>query len=165
MNFIMDSYQSAMSPFLTPPAEAHTRRLLMKKIASQRAPHAVPILDRIEKITKDFEQNKITKNEVVKKIIEITKKYGDENLNKGILTKLQMLEGEEPKQRLEKPIALFSQPITTKRKGLLDFMGDVEAHKKKTTKKRKQTKKRGKKKRWDPWKDDGHPLANSLGRK
>jgi len=147
-NFIIDSYQTAMNPLLTPPGESRARRKIMRKIASRRAPNRIGVLDLIEKITKSYEKKEITFDVAINRLANISQRYGDKNLNNGIMAKVNMLNGhnQEKQLRPEKNIALFSNL-------------SPPAKKRKKSKKRK-TKKKG----WDPSKDE-HPMAKFLGGK
>jgi hypothetical protein len=136
LEFVLESYQDAMNPFSTPPAESHARRKIMKRIAAKRAPRVVPILDQIENIVKRCEQGQLSLEKALDKLANISAKYGDKNLHNGVLMKINMIKGQKPTQRIEKPVALFS------------------------FKEEKKTKKRGRR-----TKKKKHPLAEFLGGK
>jgi len=114
-NFVIDSYQTSMSPFLSPPMESRARRKIMRKIASRRAPGKVGILDRIEKITNSFEKHEISLSVALNKLANISQRHGDKNLHNGIMSKINMLNGQQTskKTRPEKNIALFSNLSNT----------------------------------------------------
>jgi hypothetical protein len=184
LDFVIDTYQNAMSPFSTPLEESHARRKMMKGIAARRAPQTVPILDQIEKIVKNCEYERITLDDALKKLEKISAKYGDKDLHKGVKMKIGMIKGEKPKDRMEKPVALFSNIKEPKRPTLTDIAKDTKKKgkpkplfdfkerkrptladiTKQTKKKTKKKKKRGKKKDWDPLTDE-HPMAGLFGGK
>ena len=180
LDFVIDSYQDAIGSHITPPAESHARRKIMKKIAVKRAPHAVSILDQIENIVKNFESGTVGIEKTLDRLASISARFGDKNLHNGVMMKIDMLRGQKPTQRMEKPVAMFSFK-EEKRPTLLDIIGKkktaakplfeikdikitpltniMEKPKKHTKSKQKKHKKR--KKNWDPAKDK-HPIAAFL---
>lgn len=141
LDFIIDTYQNGMSPFNTPPEESRARRMMLKGIAKKRAPRSIPLLNQIETIVKQCEKGEITLTNALNKMAKLSSKHGDKNLHKGILMKIDMIKGTQPKGRVQKPIALFS-----------------------LTKDVKKPRKKRKKKSWDPLKDE-HPMAKLFGGK
>ncbi|MFW6121616.1 MAG: hypothetical protein ACOC80_12055 [Petrotogales bacterium] len=154
--FVIDSYQTAMTPIPTNSKESRARRKIMKRIASKRAPRVVPLLDQIENITKAVERQEMSLVKALNKLASISQKYGDPDLHAGIMSKIQQIKGTQqaPKQRAEKNIAMFSniQKNTQNMEKTLakNFQPRMKKPRKKTKKAARQ--------RWDPLNDE-HPMA------
>jgi hypothetical protein len=155
LEFVLESYQDAMNPFSTPPAESHARRKLMKKIAIKRAPRAIPLLDQIENIVKRCEDGQLSLEKAMNRLANISAKYGDKNLHNGVLMKIGMINGQKPTERIEKPVALFSFK-KEKNSTLIDVLGTT---KKKGKKKNKKTA------MWKPTKDAKQTIGSLFGGK
>ena len=173
LDFIMDTYQTGLSPFPSCEAECKTRSVMLKKIARKRYPHKVPILEQIENIVDHHKKGHIDTKTAIAKLLAISEKHGDRNLHNGILARVGAI---APQGRPQRHLGIFAAQGSNEPHPIAKFLATTQK-KKKVVKIKKQktekrienpiatffdtTAKRGKSKGWDPWRDE-HPLATMM---
>jgi hypothetical protein len=147
MNFIMDTYQTGLSPFPMNDCECKARQAMLKRIARKRKPHVVPLLEQIEDIVEKNRRGQLDTKTAMHRLLAISEKHSHPALHQGILAKIGMISPQGRPQRSLGIFAMEQKPRPT----LSDFLKSNSKQKTKT----------GKAKGWDPWKDE-HPLARAM---
>jgi hypothetical protein len=123
LDFIMDSYQSGLSPFFVCDAECKARSAVLRKIARKRHPKVIPIFDQIERIISENKKGNIDINTARKKLIEISERHGHPDLHRGILAKIGMIASQG---RPQKQLGIFAMQTNSKPHPIAVFISNAK---------------------------------------